>query len=169
MLSATASFLESGIAEDVPTGVTPRKKNWDIPTSWARVQPREKLIEAFRQRGGVDADEASVSGDFDAVNGQDGIIMPEDDSQSLEGMKRSHDSATSLHSVPSSDSLVTAAAGATKSAVPTTGIPSLSTSQMRPKRSAVPGGKRGGEDAQSKIGLPPLGESGLNLPRRVRK
>lgn len=42
--------------DDVPTGVTPKKKTWNVPQSWERTEPREALLEAFRRRK-VDSDE----------------------------------------------------------------------------------------------------------------
>ena len=50
--STTSTFLESGIVVDVPTGETPRKKQWHVPAKWERerVQPRDVLVQAFRER-----------------------------------------------------------------------------------------------------------------------
>lgn len=50
VLASTSTFLASGIADDVPTGITPKKKSWNVPQSWERTEPREALLEAFRRR-----------------------------------------------------------------------------------------------------------------------
>jgi kinesin family protein 11 len=50
VLASTSSFLQSGIMEDVPTGITPKKKSWNVPVSWERTEPREALLEAFRRK-----------------------------------------------------------------------------------------------------------------------
>jgi kinesin family protein 11 len=36
--------------DDVPTGITPKKKTWNVHQSWERTEPREALLEAFRRR-----------------------------------------------------------------------------------------------------------------------
>lgn len=36
--------------DDVPTGITPKKKTWNVPQTWERTEPREALLEAFRRR-----------------------------------------------------------------------------------------------------------------------
>jgi kinesin family protein 11 len=50
VLASTSTFLSSGILDDVPTGITPKKKAWNVPQSWERTEPREALLEAFRRR-----------------------------------------------------------------------------------------------------------------------
>jgi len=47
--------------DDVPTGITPKKKTWNVPQSWERTEPREALLEAFRRRK-VDSDEIEENG-----------------------------------------------------------------------------------------------------------
>jgi hypothetical protein len=56
VLASTSTFLSSGILDDVPTGITPKKKTWNVPQSWERTEPREALLEAFRRRK-VDSDD----------------------------------------------------------------------------------------------------------------
>ena len=50
MIDRTATFLQEEIQEDVPTGVTPRKKVWNVPTTWERTEPREVLIAAMKDK-----------------------------------------------------------------------------------------------------------------------
>jgi kinesin family protein 11 len=45
--------------DDVPTGITPKKKTWNVQQSWERTEPREALLEAFRRRK-VDESEVGV-------------------------------------------------------------------------------------------------------------
>ncbi|ORY21377.1 putative microtubule motor [Naematelia encephala] len=133
MTDATARFLAEGIAEDVPTGITPRKRTYNVQTSWDRTEPRDAIIAKLRATTQV----------------------------ALE--------TTPIPTVPSSTSI--ASDGSHESTASTNVAPpvSLSTSQMRaPSRSKL--GKMGEKELPGdKIVLPPLGESGINLPRRVRK
>ena len=50
VLASTSTFLSSGIVDDVPTGITPKKKTWNVQQAWERTEPREALLEAFRRR-----------------------------------------------------------------------------------------------------------------------
>jgi kinesin family protein 11 len=61
VLASTSTFLSSGILDDVPTGITPKKKTWNVPQSWERTEPREALLEAFRRRK-VDSDDIEETG-----------------------------------------------------------------------------------------------------------
>ncbi|WVQ80021.1 hypothetical protein IAT38_002122 [Cryptococcus sp. DSM 104549] len=53
IMSSTADFLESGIQDDVPTGITPRKKAWNVQTEWERTGTREAVLASWRKRPGL--------------------------------------------------------------------------------------------------------------------
>ncbi|WWC71280.1 uncharacterized protein I206_105233 [Kwoniella pini CBS 10737] len=60
IMDTTVNFLESGIKEDLPTGITPKKKNWNIPNGWERTGSREAVLANWRKRQSgaiVDQDE----------------------------------------------------------------------------------------------------------------
>lgn len=50
VLATTSNFIASGILDDVPTGVTPKKKNWNVHQSWERTEPRDVLLDSYRRR-----------------------------------------------------------------------------------------------------------------------
>ncbi|WVO21392.1 uncharacterized protein IAS62_002700 [Cryptococcus decagattii] len=50
IISSTADFLQSGIQEDIPTGITPRKKIWNVQAEWERTGPREAVLASWRKR-----------------------------------------------------------------------------------------------------------------------
>lgn len=50
LIDHTATFLASGIQQDVPTGITPKKKVWEVQQSWERTEPRDILLAAVHQR-----------------------------------------------------------------------------------------------------------------------
>jgi kinesin family protein 11 len=155
IIGRTERFLADEIAEDVPTGVTPRKRVWEITNHWERTQPREALIAALHNNRQIDTQHsAPVS-----------PVLP------------SGGSEISLSSL--------GAAWEVQSLAPvsmTSEVISLSTSQMRAPRSKIGGltmangaGKLGGVNEKEKdrererIALAPLGEAGGNIPRRTRK
>lgn len=47
--AATQRFLTAEIAEDVPTGTTPRKRVWDVQDSWERPRSRTDIIEKYHR------------------------------------------------------------------------------------------------------------------------
>ncbi|ORX38250.1 putative microtubule motor [Kockovaella imperatae] len=50
LVDRTAIFVSQEILEDVPTGVTPKKKSWNVPTAWEKTEPRDILIAQMRKR-----------------------------------------------------------------------------------------------------------------------
>jgi kinesin family protein 11 len=141
MLDATAEFLANGILEDVPTGVTPRKKSWSVTQSWQRTQPRDALIEAFRRRQGGDA--------------TTGVSAPVEIDAEVE-----QENTT----VASSESISSAIDEVKVNPL------SLSTSQIRPPKSKlaqVTGRKTSAGDEKMQMAI--LGEGGVNVPRRVKR
>ncbi|ADV23717.1 Microtubule motor, putative [Cryptococcus gattii WM276] len=50
IIASTADFLQSGIQEDIPTGITPRKKVWNVQAEWERTGPREAVLASWRKR-----------------------------------------------------------------------------------------------------------------------
>lgn len=143
MLDTTAEFLSNGILEDVPTGVTPRKKSWSVTQSWQRTQPRDALIEAFRRRQGGDA--------------TSGVSVPVEVGAEVE-------QENTLPTVASSESISSAIDEVKVNPL------SLSTSQIRPPKSKlaqVTGRKTSA--GEEKVQMAILGEGGVNVPRRVRR
>lgn len=47
---STEKFLVDGMQEDVATGMTPRKKVWEVTTSWERTGPRQAVIDGFKRK-----------------------------------------------------------------------------------------------------------------------
>jgi kinesin family protein 11 len=70
VLASTSTFLSSGILDDIPTGITPKKKTWNVPQSWERTEPREALLEAFRRR------KVSEEHDYDHEEPQESSSAP---------------------------------------------------------------------------------------------
>ncbi|RSH85668.1 kinesin motor protein cin8 [Saitozyma podzolica] len=143
MLDTTAEFLSNGILEDVPTGVTPRKKSWSVTQSWQRTQPRDALIEAFRRRQGGDA--------------TTGVSAPVEIDAEVE-------QENTLPTVASSESISSAIDEVKVNPL------SLSTSQIRPPKSKlaqVTGRKTSAGDEKMQMAI--LGEGGVNVPRRVKR
>ncbi|OCF35784.1 kinesin family member 11 [Kwoniella heveanensis BCC8398] len=69
LMQSTAAFLSSGIQEDVPTGITPKKKVWNVPTEWQRTGSREAVLANWRRR--VEAGEVSMEEAALGVEGED--------------------------------------------------------------------------------------------------
>jgi kinesin family protein 11 len=148
MLDTTAEFLSNGILEDVPTGVTPRKKSWSVTQSWQRTQPRDALIEAFRRRQGGDL-----------ASGVSNVSSPVEAEVEVE-------QENTLPTVASSESISSAIDEVKINPNPL----SLSTSQIRPPKSKlaqVTGRKTSA--GEEKVQMAILGEGGVNVPRRVRR
>ena len=176
MVDRTAHFLESEIQSDVPTGVTPRKKAWNVQTTWERTEPRDVLIAAMRaRRDGRGGDDGSVSpGSIHPGTGTGEESVPKspgsttslagEETQETSGVSTTLGSANSTHSV-------IAVQGPANGVAPSA---SLSTSQIRAPRSRLPSGaqigkKMGGEDERPKVALAVLGEGGANIPRRTKR
>lgn len=141
-MSSTSAFLTSGIHEDVPTGITPKKKNWDVQQTWERTGPREALLEAFRRRREVSgSDQAPVEIDNEI------IIEPE-----VEAVIPTIQSSESLISVGSEDT-----------------VSSLGKSQLR--RKVVGKTIAMDPTLKAERVMVPLGESRGNIPvsRKVKR
>lgn len=156
MNERTAKFLTEEISEDVSTGVTPRKKVWNVPSDWQRTEPREALIAAMRRKATASpgANLQSESADMEAQ-------LPTELSVPMNGVRptRSH-SQQSLSDdsenqrIPSPD-------------LPT--APSINgLSQIKPPSKRNDVGKVCREET-GRMAIPILGEGGANIPRRVRK
>jgi|ERR1700722_12995953 len=50
-MHATRMLAEQGAQQDVPTGKTPRKRNWDYINEWDLTANRDVIIKSSRQRG----------------------------------------------------------------------------------------------------------------------
>ncbi|WWC90417.1 uncharacterized protein L201_005352 [Kwoniella dendrophila CBS 6074] len=48
IMQLTGNFLENGIKDDLPTGITPKKKNWNIINHWERTGNRSLVLENWR-------------------------------------------------------------------------------------------------------------------------
>lgn len=148
VLASTSTFLSSGISEDVPTGITPKKKNWNVPQAWDRTEPREALLEAFRRR---QASAPSPQGET--------RLSPE--IAEIDAVPASAEEViTAIPTVRSSESLASARSDT---------APNLATSQIR--RKLVGKGLNGEVGKKDERVVVPLGEAGGNIPipRRIRK
>ncbi|OWZ77152.1 kinesin family member 11 [Cryptococcus neoformans Bt85] len=169
IMSSTAHFLQSGIQEDIPTGITPRKKVWNVQAEWERTGPREAVLASWRKR-------------------QESARQPENEM----GLEITNDEATEAadevlgngpsltESLPSREDTITIMSR-TSSREPTpTDIPPpllisstrTSSGQTIPTRSkltrSTTGKKLDNEIAdESRPAVTVLGEGGVNLPRRV--
>ncbi|OWZ37339.1 kinesin family member 11 [Cryptococcus neoformans c45] len=169
IMSSTAHFLQSGIQEDIPTGITPRKKVWNVQAEWERTGPREAVLASWRKR-------------------QESARQPESEM----GLEITNDEAREAadevlgnglsltESLPSREDTITIMSR-TSSREPTpTDIPPpllisstrTSSGQTIPTRSkltrSTTGKKLDNEIAdESRPAVTVLGEGGVNLPRRV--
>lgn len=163
LIDKTAHFLSEEIHEDVPTGITPRKRTWDVPTNWERTEPREAIIAAFRQRqmNGV-ANSPAV----DTMNGNEIVTDSLSTTTSISSLASIEPIQVELPLPPLQPQAVIV------------NSLSLSTSQLRmPSKSKIAkhgsgGGKmdeREKERERERIVVAPLDENGINIPRRLRK
>lgn len=140
LLSSTSTFLSTGIHDDVPTGITPKKKNWNVPSDWERTEPREALLEAFRRKRHMDPESPPDAAEVNADAEEEAVVIP---------AVRSTDSLVSASSTPSGP--------LTKTTTTTTGKVigggDLALGKMD-KRVVVPLGENGGN---------------IPVPRRTRK
>jgi len=125
----------------LPTGITPKKRAWNVQQHWERTEPRDVLIAALRQRAG--RIETTVS-----------------EPEPIE-------ISTELPSVSSTDSLDEKAREALREV---NGL-STSQLGKTGKVATVAMGKKGFGFgvAEERPVLTVLGEGGVNIPRRVRK
>ena len=168
MIDRTAVFLSEEIQEDVPTGVTPRKKAWNVPTSWERTEPREALIAAMKNKAISPTSMSSVSGTTASspVTSDRAGSSPEQTAVPLAPVKGGPVRSSSNGSLASDTE--------NQVVVPIVAVPNVNglaavstTSQMKiPRR--VDLGKTRREDGKENL-LAVLGEGGANIPRRARK
>lgn len=64
---AIQALVEQGTREDVPTGITPRKRRWEFTDTWERTKPREAILREHRQRSGLGKSTMSIPGSSDSV------------------------------------------------------------------------------------------------------
>lgn len=185
ILSSTATFLTSGISEDVPTGTTPRKKNWAVQTNWERTQPRDVLIETYRRKKaagevvslpedeGVERSEAAKEKDGE------GLIRSVDSTDSLRSGMTDESDHLPLPPITQSDSIEGPPIYQPQQHQPQSRIPSGTSSLpngiARPAVRKMPSGFGASISGKAvargvaEIMPPPLGEAGTNVPRRTRK
>jgi hypothetical protein len=130
----------------VPTGITPRKKVYNVTTDWERTEPREALIAAMRRGPASLSTTTSTSASTDTLTSEASPIDAVSAS-TLEMTRRSPSvgSDTENHIV----------------ALPPVG---LNTSQMKVAKKVELGGM--GTKGRT---VAPLSEGGANIPRRTRK
>lgn len=156
LVQSTGVFLATGISEDVPTGITPKKKVWNVTQSWERTEPRERIIAQLRERQG--GTPAIISFSPVETEGHDTLPL----SESMASVAESNGTSESSPPVM---------------AQPLSGLPTpnaVSASQMkaqsRSKLAMLAGGvKTAAVLVEEKRQVAPLGEGGINVPRRVRK
>ncbi|WVF67664.1 hypothetical protein IAT40_002423 [Kwoniella sp. CBS 6097] len=66
LVRSTATFLSTGIQEDVPTGITPKKKVWNVPADWQRTGTREAVLANWRRH--VEAGEVSLEEEEEGIH-----------------------------------------------------------------------------------------------------
>ncbi|WVQ95238.1 hypothetical protein IAU59_002333 [Kwoniella sp. CBS 9459] len=76
LMQSTATFLSTGIQDDVPTGITPKKKVWNVPSDWQRTGSREAVLANWRRR--VEAGEVSMEEANDLRSGEEAPSTLED-------------------------------------------------------------------------------------------
>lgn len=190
-MSSTANFLQSGIQEDIPTGITPRKKVWNVQAEWERTGPREAVLASWRKRQESAEQSESENGvrDESQVTTNRRILrLRRTDSRKLPGVVNDEASEAAdevledgVSQTESQASISSTIMSRTSSREPTpTGIPPppsipstrTSSGQTIPTRSkltrSTTGKKLGNEIAdEPRPAVTVLGEGGVNLPRRV--
>ncbi|KAK8854531.1 hypothetical protein IAR55_003270 [Kwoniella newhampshirensis] len=174
MFASTARFLESGIGEDVPTGITPRKKAWNVQTEWTRTGSREAVLASWRQRqasgedGGVEAVAHSNGGHSPAE--EEGNDTSRENTVALNGEAASskppsREPTPTVSSAIPNPSLLSASQNG-----PAPGLRQPSSTSGIPSKSKLTNGKKMGGAEEIRPTLTVLGEGvGLNVPRRTRK
>ncbi|KAK4687098.1 kinesin family member 11, partial [Tremellales sp. Uapishka_1] len=83
ILEKTSHFLSEGLLEDSPTGSTPRKRNWNVPTSWERTEPRQVLLELHRKKKAMEDNDVTAempslpsSGSIASLADKEDIVEP---------------------------------------------------------------------------------------------
>lgn len=190
IMSSTADFLKSGIQEDIPTGITPRKKVWNVQAEWERTGPREAVLASWRKRQESAEQSESENGvrDESQVTTNRRILrLRRTDSRKLPGVVNDEASEAAdevledgVSQTESQASISSTIMSRTSSREPTpTGIPPppsipstrTSSGQTIPTRSkltrSTTGKKLGNEIAdEPRPAVTVLGEGGVNLPRR---
>jgi kinesin family protein 11 len=174
------------MVEDVSTGVTPKKKVWNVPTSWERTEPRDVLIQALRQRkqaglpavqdqqeqplhasgssgsvgSGIDSSLHRANSTISLVSSNSGseAFMPVDDYE----VPSAQVQMTTGHPVHLNhpDENINALSDSTESRPAT---------RMRIPSASMKGLKGEIEVERRKTGLTVLGEGGNNIPRRTKR
>ncbi|WVQ72707.1 hypothetical protein IAR50_002267 [Cryptococcus sp. DSM 104548] len=167
IMSSAATFLQSGIEEDVPTGITPRKKTWNVRSSWDRTGPREAILADWRRRQGLP--EAEVSGQAEEPAAEDSNTAKGETDQLPD----------SSRPISREGSMVFPSQTSSREPTPTSMPPppflNTSTRQTsgpivpKTKPTRLPAGKKlsrdGADEPRPVVAV--LGEGGVNLPRRV--
>lgn len=174
IISSTADFLQSGIQEDIPTGITPRKKVWNVQAEWERTGPREAVLASWRKRQEAVGQPESQSGVRDEMVVNDGAC------EAADGVMEDGVSQTEIQAFSRENTNTITIPSRTSSREPTpTGIPppslisstrisSAQTISNRLKLTKSTTGKKLGNEIvdEPRPAVTVLGEGGLNLPRR---
>jgi kinesin family protein 11 len=158
LVDRTAHFLSEEIADDLPTGVTPRKKVWSVPTTWERTEPREALIAAMHRR--------AANGDLPTGPSEDAPADGQEDSGTVMAKGRGSPRSTSTNSLSDAENQM-ASANSIPSLPSITGLSHLKQPSKRLDASVK--GRKGVEEVSEKMPLTVLGEGGANIPRRTRR
>lgn len=163
ILNSTANFLTAGISEDLPTGTTPKKKNWNVQTSWERTQPRDMLVEMYRMK-------KAAGNDIDLGGGEEAVLQDRGGEEE-EGLKPVLSTDSLQSKLNSSETVSELQQPVVAAPVVQSRIPS---GQIRPPikkntSSGLGASVNGKTRVEERVVLPPLGEAGMNLPRRTRK
>ncbi|WWC93278.1 hypothetical protein V866_000111 [Kwoniella sp. B9012] len=189
IMRSTGDFLENGIQEDVPTGITPKKKNWNVPTGWERTGSREAVLANWRKRQEendnynqnsrlaveVNGNGAGMTGSADGVEDHEDLEREEnqyhqdDLSSSSESLVQPVSlSKSTSREVESSPELVTQTTGPPSRTNPLTQPQSQSLRQPSKGKSLLPSKKSTvGMNLDERPNVVILGEGvGVNVPRR---
>ncbi|WRT68693.1 uncharacterized protein IL334_005673 [Kwoniella shivajii] len=87
IIISTSQFLERGIQEDISTGITPRKKVYNVPNSWERTGTREAVLAHWRKRqlqngANGNSDQTDEQDDYRVTNSaqsEEGIVVINDE------------------------------------------------------------------------------------------
>ncbi|WVN86133.1 uncharacterized protein L203_101294 [Cryptococcus depauperatus CBS 7841] len=150
--SSTARFLQAGIQEIVPTGITPQKRAWNVQTNWERTGTREAILADRRKREVIEQSDFLLGND--SVKKDTGL-QPE-----------SRDNSTTI--LPQLDSRATSSILSSPNITIDAFVASGKSIEEREMRSSI--SKKMIEEIidEPKIVVPILGEAGVNLPRRRR-
>ena len=159
LIDRTDSFLVKGIQEDLPTGITPRKRVWNVDSSWERTEPRDVLLASLRQRANrIEHFVSPVSPESESI----------EQSELPAGLPRANSTehVGEFERSREVNELVSSQMGKGGKVVPVAVPVSVAVPVLLGKKGF---GFSGVGVAQDRPALTVLGEGGANVPRRARR